>query len=483
MSNTQRQSNSNLARVLLSGASMACMLATPAVAQDGPGQVADYDTITVTATRRSEDILDVPYNITAVSGAEIEAARTFDSTELLRTIPGVSVVDRGQRNSTTVSGVRIRGLNADFNALGDYATSAVGTVSAYVNDTPIFANFLLNDIQQVEVLRGPQGTLYGSGALGGTVRYIMNPPVIGEYEGHATFSASHVNGSGDAGYAADMTVNVPFGDQFAMRFSLARADYPGITDYVNLYVLDANGVPTTPGGILDDDPITGVEYREEEDADTVDTWFGRVSARWEPTHTFDLTFNYFTQQDEYGGRRGQTLGSNGFGEPYGEYESGSIQLEPGERDLDIYSLEANWDLGFATLTSSTSMYNQTGSSISENTGFYAQVGFLSLYYVAYPRPMASAVRQFGDEAFVQELRLVSDDGGNFDYVLGLFYQDQERLAAQQSYLRGYQAWYNTAFPCCTTDVSERQRFPIPSGRKLHPGSPLWGTDVARHAIA
>ena len=79
-----------------------------------------------------------------MTGAQIEASRMRDSTELLRSIPGVSVVDRGERNSAVVNGVRIRGLNVDSAALGDYAVSAVPTVSTYVNDTPIFANFLLN---------------------------------------------------------------------------------------------------------------------------------------------------------------------------------------------------------------------------------------------------------------------------------------------------------------------------------------------------
>ncbi len=446
MSGTARKARSIWAQALLGGASLTCLLAAPnaALAQDATPAVEESETVTVTATRRSEDILDVPYNITAVTGADIEQARTFDSTELLRTVPGVSVVDRGQRNATTVSGIRIRGLNTDSNALGDYATSAVGTVSAYVNDTPIFANFLLNDIQQVEVLRGPQGTLYGSGALGGTVRYILNAPEIGAFNGHAAISGSQVTDSESIGWAGDVTVNIPLGDQFAVRMSLARTDYPGVTDYVNLYVLDANGVPTAPLGVTNTDPVNGVQYRSQEDADTAETTFGRFSARWEPSSNFDLTFNYFTQDDQFGARRGQTRGSDGFGRPYGDHELGSVQLEPAERDVDVYSLEANWDLGFATLTSSTSSYDQRGSSVSENTGFYAQVGFLSLYYANYPRPMASAVRQFGDESFVEELRLVSDDGGRFDYVLGLFYQDQERLAGQQSYLRGFKQWWDAA---------------------------------------
>ena len=107
----------------------------------------------------------------------------------------------------------------------------------------------------------------------------------------------------------------------------------------------------------------------------------------------------------------------------------------------MVSMEANLDLGFATLTSSTSYYEHSGSSVSENTGFYAQAGFLSFYY-NYPRPMASAVRSFADESFVQELRLVSNDGGMFDYVVGLYYQDQNRVATQDSYLRGFKQWWD-----------------------------------------
>ncbi|HVK79018.1 MAG TPA: TonB-dependent receptor, partial [Verrucomicrobiae bacterium] len=422
--------------ILLGGAAIAGLMTTPALAQDSAAE----EEIVVTATRRAEDILDVPYNISAVSGAQIEEARMRDSTELLRSIPGVSVVDRGDRNSSVVNGVRIRGLNVDSAALGDYAVSAVSTVSTYVNDTPIFANFLLTDIAQVEVLRGPQGTLYGSGALGGTVRYIMNSPEIGEYGGHGQLSLSQVNGSGDVGWGGDLTVNLPLGDRAAFRATLARADYPGVTDYVNLYELDGNGIPVAPDGVLD----PTASYTSREDADTVDIWFGRASLLLKPTDNIDLTLNYFHQSDEIGGRRGQTLGVDGFGNAYGEYESGSIQLEPSDRELDLISLEANIDLGFATLTSSTSYYDHSGSSISENTGFYAQAGFLGFYY-NYPRPMASAVRTFSDESIVQELRLVSNDGGNFDYVVGYYYQDQNRVATQQSYLRGFKQWWDALF--------------------------------------
>ena len=99
-----------------------------------------------------------------------------DTAELMRTISGVSVIDRGYRNAGHVNSLIIRGVNVDNGVNGDIPLSAAATVATYVDNTPLFANFLLKDIERVEVMRGPQGTLYGSSALGGTVRYIMRRP-------------------------------------------------------------------------------------------------------------------------------------------------------------------------------------------------------------------------------------------------------------------------------------------------------------------
>ena len=172
----------------------------------------------VTATRREQDILDVPYNISAVSGDEIALRQMLDTPELLRGIPGVGVVDRGQRNSARRQRhPHPRPERRQSAALGDYAVSAVSTVSTYVDDTPIFANFLLKDIERVEVLRGPQGTLYGSGSLGGTVRYVMNEPEFGEFSGSVGGTLSSVDGSDGIGVAGDLTLNMPVGDTLAVR--------------------------------------------------------------------------------------------------------------------------------------------------------------------------------------------------------------------------------------------------------------------------
>ena len=423
---------------------------TVAVAQDTE---VGLEEIVVTATRRSTSVQDVPYNISAVSGETLEKALITDQVDLMRAVPGVAVVDRGYRNSGVINGIMIRGVNVDGAALGDYSLSAVPTVSTYVNDTPLYANFVLRDIERVEVLRGPQGTLYGSGSLGGTVRYIMRDPVVGETSGQVNVIGSQVDGSDGTGWSADVIGNFGLSDTTALRLNLGRMDYPGITDYVNVYELDANGIPVAPNGVLD----PAASYRVEEDADTVEIDYGRLTFLYEPGDRFMLRAAYHVQSDEIGGRRQETVGVDGFGEQYGRYENGSIQLEPSARDVQLGSLEMEFDLGFATLTSSTSSYEHEGDSISENTGFYAQAGFLAFYY-NYPRPMASAVRTYVDEANVQELRLVSNSDGPLNYVIGGFYQDQKLASTQQSFLRGFKAWWDAFLPAFAGAVTGDKDF-------------------------
>jgi outer membrane receptor protein involved in Fe transport len=416
-------------------------------------EVISLEKILVTASRRSESIEDIPYNISVFSGAEIEQRNILDTTELLRAATGVSIIDRGPRNAGVVNSIRIRGLNVDGSSLGDYAVSASATVSAYLNDTPMFASLLLKDIDQVEVLRGPQGTLYGSGALAGTVRFITNKPQLGEFSGRVGGSISQVKNSESIGYETDAIVNIPLGDTAALRLVGSFLDYPGITDYANVYELDANGVPVAPDGVLSPTAV----YVDVEDADDYDAVFGRASLYWEPTDSINLLASYTKQSSDFGGRRGRTLGTDGFGEQYEEDEIGSIQLEPADADVEVGSLEANIDLGFATLTSSTSYYDHTGGSTSENTGFYAQNGWLAFYY-NYQRPMASAVRTYEDSSFIQELRLVSNTGGDFDYIAGLYYQDQERQATQDSFLVGAKAYIDAFFGFDVPFVSGDQDF-------------------------
>jgi len=411
----------------------------PVTAQDTADVSEDmvFEEIMVTATRRATTVQDVPYNISAVSGAAIERAKMIDTAELLRSMAGVTVADTGIRNAGVVSTIKIRGLNVDTSGRSDYAVMAAPTVASYINETPLFTNVLLRDLDHVEVLRGPQGTLYGSGALGGAVRYMTNKPELGEFSGTVSGTASTTKGSGGVSWSGDVILNVPLGDTLAARFVATRLDYKGLTDYVNLYDLDENGVPIAPNGILDPEG----SFHTEKDADWAEVSFFRGSLLWQPSETFDVNFSYTRQSSETGGRRASAFGySDGWGNPYGEYESGSVQTEPSEADVELGALEVNVDLGFATLTSSSSLYDTTGESVSENTGYYANVGWLTSFYYNHARPLATAARGYGDEAFIQEVRFVSNNDGPFNWVAGVYYQNQDKKATQQSYMRGSKAY-------------------------------------------
>ena len=403
------------------------------------------DVIVVTTQRREENILDVPYNITVLSGDAIEDSITLDNAELFRSVPGAGQIDQGPRN-LQFNSIRIRGLNVDSSAFGDFLLGSVSTVSTYVNETPVFANLALIDLERVEVQRGPQATLYGSGALGGTVKYLTRKPQLGEVEGRFTATGTRADGSESFGYSTGAVFNAPLGDNFAIRANVLWQDYPGITDYVNLYVLDADGVPVQPNGIFDLG-FDSTEYESVEDVDDYQSLYARFSALWAPTDNVEFVANYFYQDDDSGGRRQPSLGVDGLGEPYGEYENGAVIREPADRELHLGSLEANIDLGFATLTSASSYYENDGGSETDNTGFFANnlaQFYYSTYYV-FPRPLYTAERTFSDEAFVQEVRLVSNTDSFVDYVLGVFYQDQTRTATQVSDLVGFEAWADAFF--------------------------------------
>jgi outer membrane receptor protein involved in Fe transport len=417
------------------------------MAQEPAGEAAEASTmeeVIVTATRREQTIAEIPYNISAVSGDFIDSGKVLSTGELLQGVPGANMIDWGARNSGNVNAIRIRGLAIDSSINMDVALSAVPPVSTYINDTPVYANLLLKDIERVEVLRGPQGTLYGSGSLGGTVRYITRRPVLGSFEGRAEASMSQTSGSGGVNWDADVIVNIPLGETAAARIVAGKVDYAGIFDLPNAYVLDDNGNPLAPQGILDDTAV----YERLKDVDTVDIKFARGALLWEPNDAFDLQLTWSHQEDDIGGRMMPTQGVDGWGDPYGRYETGSVQREPSSREIDIYALEMSYDFGFATLTSSTSTYDHSGDSISENTGFSAKQGWLVDYYYNYPRPMHSATRSYSDEAFIQEFRLVSNTEGLFDWIVGAFYRDQDTRSHQVNYLRNFYNWAWTSWGCC-----------------------------------
>jgi outer membrane receptor protein involved in Fe transport len=324
----------------------------------------------------------------------------------------------------------------------------------------MYANFVIKDLQRVEVLRGPQGTLYGSGSLGGTVRYITNKPSTEAFAGEVMADFSQTEGSDGDNLNFNAMFNVPLGDRAAIRAHAGRIDNDGVIDYINAYQLNSFGeaLINDGGSCIDPRGATnsqivnnGACYRNAKDADTVEIDYARIALKVDATEDLSFTFAYQTQDDEVGARRSVTEGDNG--QPvgsdlyfnYGDHESGRVILEPSEREANLMSLDVEWDMGFATLTSNSSWIDTDGQDTSDNAGLWVSGGggvrgsndWVDLWYQGWARPIQRAERGYDNETFVQELRLVSNSSDStVDWMVGAFYLDQEQDVWQKSYNPG-----------------------------------------------
>ena len=130
--------------------------------------------IVVTASRRPTTVQELPFNIAAFSGDRLEQQRITNLTELGRVVPGLTVVEQGPRSSSLMTA---RGLNTLSLGASEILNNTSGdTVATYLGEIPVYVDFKMNDLDRVEVLLGPQGTLYGAGTLGGAIRYIPAAP-------------------------------------------------------------------------------------------------------------------------------------------------------------------------------------------------------------------------------------------------------------------------------------------------------------------
>jgi len=189
--------------------------------------------------------------------------------------------------------------------------------------------------------------------------------------------------------------------------------------------------------------FNGSCYESRTDVDDVDITYARASLRFQPSDDLDIQLNYQMQEDEVGGRRTITLGADYNGNVYnGSDENGSTMLEPSEREAELISLDLEWNLGFATMTSSTSAYSHEGDGWRDNTSLWVTdrggfANWFDILYPGHPRPVAHVSAGFDEEALIQEFRLVSNDSdSNIDWTLGAYYMDQDREVDNFSYLLG-----------------------------------------------
>tara|TARA_R110002110_G_scaffold205066_7_gene416942 strand:+ start:64966 stop:67341 length:2376 start_codon:yes stop_codon:yes gene_type:complete len=405
----------------LSAAIASTMMSGHTYAQSGM-----LEEVLVTATRRSESVQDIPLNITALGAELIERERISDLSDLARRVPGMTVVDQGPRSGSTLT---VRGLNVDAISAPESTVGNGGgdTVGIYIGEIPLYVDLSFNDMERVEVLIGPQGTLYGAGTLGGAIRYIPNKPNTEAVTAQLRGDIYDLSEANDLGYEGGVTINIPLvEDRLAIRASIDYEDDPGFIDY-NFLVREP-GV-SNPQPDFSDPAAVRQNLRSKEDVNTVETTSGRFAVRYTGDR-LDSTLTYYYQESEIGGR--QINHADSFGT--GDYESAHRYEEPSKRKTDLIALELVADLGFAELTSATgySEYSEQGQRDQTDLLLAFEYG-----YEEFPGFSSFTREDQNEERFNQELRLVSTSDSPLNWIVGAFYNDFSIKQLNQEFTPGF----------------------------------------------
>ncbi|WP_174297870.1 TonB-dependent receptor [Sphingomonas bacterium] len=431
---------------LLCATALATVAASPALAQEVPaaGQqapgsdgAASTNDIVVTGSRRQTTLQDAPINISAVSAQTIRDQRLDDIRSLASYTPGVTVADTGPGSTGQII---LRGISSgDTDVGGSNANNAIGV---YLGDVPLYLDFKLFDVSRVEVLQGPQGTLYGLGTLAGAVRYIPNRPdtagVSIDVHGRG-YAESH---SSQFGAIGDVSINLPIvKDHVAFRTATGYYDNAGFIDYN--YLLKTPGASNpqpvrataTSTGSLgnNNDYVNNFTRRKDVNYEHTFTTRNQLLLEYNPDLKAYLTYAH--QQTRTGGNQANDAGVLGTG----NYENPARYLEPIKRTSDLFAAEVYANIfNIAQLVSTTAYTKQIRHSTDDNTDLLLDLDY---GYEAFPNFSSYANNTTTSKQFNQEVRLVSTHGGPINWVLGGFYNRQTTSSTRFEYTPGFAEYF------------------------------------------
>ena len=363
--------NVGMAGLAMTGSAFAAEAAPPAA----PGATSVGELI-VTANRRQESLQKVAISISSVTEANIKEQGIGDFEGLVRAVPGVIATGATNFDKMTIRGVET-----------SQTTSSIGaqrSVSIYLDELPLTTFSVVTpdinpyDIARVEVLRGPQGTLFGSGSLAGAVRYITNKPDASAFHAAIDVDGSISGGNSNRGRLNGM-VNIPLAkDVLALRLV---------------------------GTLKSDDGFINNVGTGQKNSNTENDWGFRAALRWQPITQFSATLS--------GSYNHNVLGDTAFYDPNVGFRKSSEDAPfKVAVDLKALNLVLDYDLGWANLTSSTTL---SDAPDSWNLELFAIIPGVPLH-----------LREVVDtKTVVQEVRLVSKQTGRFDWVAGAYFMRQK----------------------------------------------------------
>lgn len=380
-----------------------------------PRAAGDLDEIVVTAEKRDSTVQATPISMTALSGADLAEKNVGSIQDLVGAIPGISLRTAGPGQTE----YEMRGLGS--------SGGSVATVGFYIDETPLSASAValngrtvidadLYDLNHTEVLRGPQGTLYGAGSMGGTIKLVTNQPKLNQFEGSAAVDASQTTGGSTNGRGSLM-LNFPIGDIAALRF-VTTDKY--ISGWIDRKVIAPGDFPypTNFGGC---GPYYYCTRGNVQDAPVADSIPGsnlerfissRASLLVQPTDALSVTGNFMYQRIDADG--------------YANYQSPPAQEaiyqpydieEPYYDAFHMWSLKVSYDMSFANLTSASSYWQRDVYQSTDSTEALQNI-FNFTQFVPNLYSENDLTWQIA-----QELRLTSRGDSDLQWVGGLYYSN------------------------------------------------------------
>jgi iron complex outermembrane recepter protein len=359
--------------------------------------------IVVTATKRAENIQDIPVSVSVESGAAMLERGQSSLLDYAAYMPGFNVSNAG---TPGLSSVQLRGISSQA------GTAAVGT---YIDDTPLGSSsawatgsltaldLLPYDLDRLEVLRGPQGTLYGAGAMGGLVKYVMKSPSTTQSEATVGAELTDTDGAGRLGYTYSARVSEPLLDNvLGVSLSLFDKQAPGWM--TNL--------------------ATG-----QRDTNDTSRYGGRAAILWTPTQNLTVKLSAMASNinaEDSAIRQFTTTqvtpntGSALIVSPQAPLPAGTENVQfltPYQQRLQYYSATVDWNVGSVDLISASS-YSSQRSFISED--YTQQLGGILGEIGGMGPGLANITNPFGLDKLTQEFRVVSQKGQPVDWMLGVF---------------------------------------------------------------
>ncbi len=384
------------------------------------------DEIVVTAQKRVSTVQTTPISISAVSGDDLQARGVSSLAALAQGTPGVSLKSEGPSQTE----IEMRGMTSSG---GNSAT-----VGFYLDDIPLSGPASaqnghvvidpdLYDLNRIEILRGPQGTLFGSGSMGGTVRLISNQPNVSEYQSTVQSVLSGTDGGG-FNHKDNLMVNLPLIDN---RLALRVV---GTEDYASGWIdrIVASPFPVTGGepigtvrGDVQDAPIA----KQYPGSNANQIYATRVTLLWKATENLSVTPSYFHTTSIQNGINAydSVPGTEAHYQPF------DIP-EPLTDSLTAYSLNVNYRFPMFDLTSSTARWTRNSTQVEEASEAFNNpleaIAYNYNYGLPNPGYYGSAgtgpehgIEDDPSHQFSEELRLASTGSGRTSWVTGLYYSD------------------------------------------------------------